>query len=318
MNSTLSSQPNLIRQSILYSSLLLVVFGLPGNILMFVVFSRQTLSKLSVSFYFRAMSIANIFININWLKKFSEYQYGFVVIDQSDFLCKSVMFTIYTISGMAAWFMVVAGLDRFFVIVYPTRFLFVQKPRFSQIICVLITIYNIIFNFHILFDTSLSLIDTNDTDTNTTLIYKCEWPLKTVFYFSVLVNSTIIPFAIMTASTIGMCLVVNNSRNRMKQISNSSSSSDNARLKKMRDLRFTVTMIVMNVFFLVLNALNPFFNALEYLDIVPEIVIVDHIATGLFYTFYSTVFYVQLGVNNLVRKQFLAIFRPRRQTISTI
>lgn len=318
MNSTLSSQPDLVHKSLLYASLLLVVIGLPGNVLMFAIFSRQTLSKLSVSVYFRAMALSNLFININWLKKFSEYQYGFVVIDQSDFLCKSVMFTIYTISAMAAWFMVVAGLDRFIVIVYPNRFLFIQKPRFTLSIVVLITIYNIIFNFHILFDTSLTLI-ANYTDTaNTTMVYECDWPLKTVFYISILVNSTIIPFTIMTASTIGMCLVVNNSRNRMRQISNNSSSFDNTRLKKMRDLRFTVTMIVMNVVFLVLNALNPFFNALEYLNIIPEIVPVDHIATGLFYTFYSTVFYVQLAVNNLVRKEFLEIFRTHRQIISTI
>lgn len=306
-NSTGSSSFDSVHSILVYSSILIVVVGVPGNILMFIVFSRNALSKLSVSLYFRVMALANLFININWIKKFAQYQYGFVLIDQSGFLCKTIMFSIYTVSAMAAWFMVAASVDRFLVIAFPTRFMFLQKARFPLYVVIAISGYNIIFNFHILIDTDLVSMTTNSSGYNLTT-NECDWPYKSAFYLLILTHSTLVPFLIMIASTIGMTLAVHSSRNRVS--SAYSNSSESFRLKRMRDLKFSITMIFINIVFLILNAPNPLFNAMQLLNFgSSSIALMDYINSALFYTFYSIVFYLQVFFNSLVRRQFFELFK---------
>lgn len=276
---------------VFFSRLFFISIGIIGNILMFIVFYQSaSLYKLSISTYFRAMSLANLFINLFWLKTVIESVLNFDTTSQSNFLCKSNMFSIYTVSSTASWFLVTTGIDRFLTIAYPTRFQFIQRARFPLYVVIGITIYNALFFSHLLFDANLTEIN-NST-------YYCEYS-TTFLFLSDLINGTIIPFFIMVISTIGMILVVSKSRLRMKKFQKPNKS--NKRLKN--DLKFAASMIITNIVFLFTNAPVSF---VDYFDLNSGFRILFFL---LFYSYFSIVFFLQLAVNTLVRNQFKDILR---------
>lgn len=277
---------------VFFSRPFFISIGIIGNILMFIVFYQSaSLSKLSVSTYFLAMSLANLFINLTWLKFFFEALLNFYTASRSNFLCKSNTFSVYMVSSTASWFLVAPGLDRFLTIAYPTRFQFMQRARFPLYTVICITIYNSLFYSHLLFDAHLTEIS-NST-------YSCVYS-TTFLILSDLINGTILPFFIMIISTFGMIVVVYKSRLRMKKFQKPS-KSNNKRVKN--DLKFAASMIITNIVFLVTNA------PVSFVDFFDSNSGFRTLFFLLFYSYFSIVFFLQLAVNNLVRNQFKDILR---------
>lgn len=157
MENSTSNPINETIKSILFVSYRLIFsIGIVGNILMFLVFYRNSLAKLSVSVYFRAMSISNLFININMIRSFNvSTESEYYLANHSVFLCKGFYFVIYAGGAVAAWFLVAADLDRFLMIAYPNRFHFIRKGRFPLYLVIGIIVYNTPFYVPLLFEAKL-------------------------------------------------------------------------------------------------------------------------------------------------------------------
>ena len=106
-------------------------------------------------------------------------------------------------------------------------------------------------------------------------------------------NSALLPFLIMFFISISLITFVHRSRSRSR--SNNSSSSSR------RDIKFAITVVSLNIMFLLLNfpiALNdlPFTLMGDYFY---------HISLTFYYAYYSLGFYIQLIVNSDFRHEFL-------------
>ena len=150
MNETRSIQERIVL-GLNYTSVLIVALGVPGNLLMFILFGQRTLRKLTISPYFRLMAISNIYTVLNWTRLFMEVMFDFYLLDVSEVVCRIGMFLISIAGPISSWCLVAAGIDRFLTIVYPNKFSFLKKPQFSLIISVIIFIYNFGFYSHVLF-----------------------------------------------------------------------------------------------------------------------------------------------------------------------
>lgn len=284
-----------------YFSLLIVLIGVPGNILMFIVFFISSLRKLSVSMYFRAMALANIYININWVEKFLNNQFGFVFINQSNFACKASYFTLYVAFSFAAWLMVAANLDRFLVIAYSTRFQFIRKNYFPLGVVLFILIYNILFYAIILVQAKLNPTFDYLSDNSTNIKMTCfpdDYLNSFLFFVTDMINSTVIPFLFIIFFTISTLIAVHDSHRQMQRGDYSSRLNH----KKIRDLKFAVTMILTNVIFLALNAPYAMYVSIfaeKSYDFEPL-----NVLLLMSYFFFSIQFYSQLAVNSLIRKKF--------------
>lgn len=317
------------------SCLPITVLGLIGNTIMLIIFSQHSLRKLTVSAYFRAMAVVNLFINLNLLKIFALLQYGYSLTQQSRFSCKAIMFAIYVSGALSAWYLVAAGIDRLLTIVYPTRFPCIQRERTSRIVILSLAAYNIVFYFHMLIDYDLVLTNaanvSNTTDFFNLTAYKkvgsCKSINENALYISDLVNTAILPFSIMLATSLATVVGVFNSRARVRKFAsrsnsnNSRTASTNRVVVKSRDIKFTITMLILNVFFFITNAPNPLFNSLVIYDSTLFINSdLDDFTGSLFvimyYFFYSSTFYVQFAVNSLVRRQFWRLVRRNTFDIS--
>ena len=237
MTNSTSSAADFLNTSMSISSLIIFSTGIPGNLCMIIVFSQNTLTKLSVSVYFRAMAVANLYICIITIKKFLEIQFGFILYNLSVFICKTYNFLIYTVASMSDWFLVAADLDRFLGLAYPTRFQFIQKGRFPLYVVIVITVYNILFYIQVIFEANL--VQKVENISNNLTHNECKTSNEFLF-MSDLTNSSIIPFMIMIISSIGMFLVVYNSRRRMMKFKKTTKNSNNG---TKRNLKFMISMI---------------------------------------------------------------------------
>lgn len=286
-----------------YSSLLIVLIGIPSNILMFIVYSNRALAKLSISIYFRAMALANFCMSVFWIRKFMGYQFNYEIEDISLFLCKSISFIIYVVSSMASWFLVAAGLDRFLIIAYPVRFQFIRKIRFLFLVLIAISLYSMLFYSNLLF---FSYMQVSDSE-NSTFYPSCEYENSTFIFLSDLINVAIIPFIIMTISTIGLFYVVYKSRQRMNKFQqpNKSKKDKNSHNRQIRDLKFGFSMIFTNIVFLTLNGPITLYYAID----VNSTSDLEKYFTIMYYAFFSIEFFLQLAMNSLVRNRFFAYFK---------
>lgn len=137
----------------LWTSLLMLILGICGNIFLFIVYSK--LKKISVALYFRVSSLINLFITLNWLKIFIRDEYQFNLSNKSEIICKLEQFSIFTAGPISYWIDLAVAFDRFITIVYPARSKILTRFRFQLSIIFLIVGANIAYYLLILFDENL-------------------------------------------------------------------------------------------------------------------------------------------------------------------
>ena len=294
--------------------LTMTLFGLVGNLLMFKVYSQKSLSKLSFSTYMRAIAIANLLINIYAIILYVSQKFEFNIHLSSPVMCKSLIFIASLLSPMSSWFEVAAGLDRFLSIVYRNRYKFVQKPRFRILAVIVISVVIMAINSHILFNFYLKKFYIPSKKMVMSVCYTYDGnPIGYIDF----ANSTVIPFAFMLFTSILTFGSVIASRKKMRK---SISRINRLRRIRVRDMKFGITIICLNLAFLVLNApyrlshfvdFNPFsseWNPFENFVFRSVLHLMNE-------SLYSVSFYVQLAINNIVRKELVRLLRRQKRRV---
>lgn len=287
--------------------MILVPLGLVGNTLMYIIFARKGLKNLSLSIYFRAMAIVNLFITVNWAKVFLMYEFDYYITERAIFFCKSINYLIFAAGPISAWIQVATGIDRFLTIIHPNRFKITQKYSFQVAVIAVIVAYNMIFYFHMLFD--LDLIYNNSSNSSSCWSYDSQ-----ASNISDFVNTALLPFSLMFASSVATIYGVIASRRRLRKDTDFRKYSPQDCRVFARDVRFGITIIVLNVIFFVTNAPSPLSNAITQNNFNSDsdsIHILIAISTFSYYSFYCLIFYLQLAVNSLVRRHFFALLGVR-------
>lgn len=299
------------------------IVGLASNILMFIVFNGRVLRKNSVSIYFRAIAISDIAMNLIFLKYFHSYASKSKFENASVFMCKTTVYVISALSPIPAWFLVTASFNRFITIVFPMKFALLKKAQFAWIQITFIAIFNMaIYSFLLVYanlfkdssNTSSNVTNQNTTAWNETLAY-CDVDKDSTRLFLILdfFNTTVAPFTILLASTVATLIGVQLVHKRAQKYMGSSSKSNNHR-HQARDRKFAVTMIILNIIFLVFKIPNflvfigNFFNLLNYLN-EDQLVKIKYVYEILLSLFYTIDFPLQLVTNSLVKNQLVMIFR---------
>lgn len=289
-----------------YTCLLIGLVGLVSNAFMFVIFSHRSVihHHHSMSTYFRAMALVNFYISINCAEISIQQKFGFKIFTYSSITCRILMFTVYVSGPTSAWFQVAAGIDHFLKIFYPNRFNFIRYPSSSLFVVCIIVVYNIAFYFNLLID--LRLVE-YPAIFNNMISEECLVDDSSPTQILDLINSSVAPFVLMMATSILTLVGLIKSRNRVKL-----STTRNPT----RDVKFGVTLIVINFVFFIFVIPNPLFNLIvvnwwSFID--PETNFRLNILFIIcYYLFYSTTFFVQLVVNNIVKNQFVKLLRLDR------
>lgn len=272
--------------------------GLIGNTLMFIVYCQKSFRKLSLSTYLRSVAFFCACQNIAFFLFYFEVHYN--LINKFSALCKLMNYVWIIFGPLSAWFEVVCSLDRFITILFPVKGRFIIKPIFKRLITIILILYNLCFYLVVLID--YDLLGYEETDV------KCF--NKNLYLLEIMdfINGVLLPFILMVILSISTTVGVLKAHKRVR-------NNRSANRTLTRDIKFGITMIILNIFFFILNMLpklifiynfNPFDEENNFLarNIFNSIFIND-----LYEFYFSIIFFVQLAVNNLVRKELLNIFR---------
>lgn len=279
--------------------------GLAGNSLMFIVYTRRDLRKLSVSTYFRSLALANLAVNLISIQSFIEKFLDYNIASQSTLACKLVIYMVYATVAVSAWLEVAASLDRFIVIFYLNRFAFVYKPHFRRTIVILIFLFNSSCYLYLLLD--LHIEKFYDGDTQTFRKNCVTRNLKTTEILDVF-NSVLVPFVIMLVTSCATLVGLLRARTRVSSNMNARCRSKSIHSSiRHRDIKFCVTLLILNAAFLVLNLPNQFVNLVYFyfndsidFDTFENLSAFAHFFNSIGF---SATFFIQAGINSLVRKK---------------
>ena len=290
---------------IVFMYLAITMTGLITNTLSFVVFSRKRFSNTIFSTYFRLYIIFQTLNLILPINQALELNFNIYFVKLSNFTCKFFTYLAFFNSSIPAWLLVLISIDRFISIAYPTKFLFKNTLKFQLITCLLMAILNIcVYSPVLLFHLKKSEIFNYQTN-RSELTYSCE---RIGFWFHLidLFQSTIIPFTLMSLTSIFTVKKVFESR---KLISNNNSNKN-----KSNDLKFAIISITTNIVFLaysvpyfVYTLITEFSSLLTNLD-TDVILLIHSISYLCFFVHIIDVFFINILVNSLFKNELKILF----------
>jgi hypothetical protein len=287
-----------------YFAILIFIFGIIGNIIVFIIYYSAAIKKYSISNYFRAVAI---FDNLTLLNLFTLYltnQFGIDLTKSIDFFCKFQTYFLYTNGPISTWLMVAISIDRYFNIAYPKRFLLLVNNNFQLVVIFTIIVFNYIY-YSFLTWTSF-LFNSSANGTNITMcIANVDYLITAWMDFF---NSTILPFLLMIFISLALILSIQKSRAKIHN-----SASNNAGLSR-RDRKFAMTTLSLNLIFLILLGPVEFYGIFNNTNDPANSAynnMIDYIALELYYLNYAIGFYVQLVVNSLFRNEFLRFLKVK-------
>ncbi len=140
---------------------------------------------------------------------------------------------------------------------------------------------------------------------NQTVSYQCKFMYYDILSWSDLINSTIMPFAIMIIFTGIILKFLSQKRSRfaMRRDANI-----------VRDRKFAFTIIIMNISFLILNIPLCVYNLCDaYLEMDPKVnALFKNIGMVLFFSNFACLFCSNLIVNSIFRKEVIRLLRLKK------
>ena len=277
--------------------LVLHLAGLLGSLIMFAVYLQPNLRQLSVSIYFRWLAIFCALDNSYFI---------YSVIDRltsapkiSSLICKFSYFLLNFLGSCTVWFEVVAGFDRCLTIVVPLKCRFIQKLWFKRIVVLATIFYNMAF-----YSIDLIFYDVVINVSQNITYHKCKIENESVFFILKFLNSSAIPFVLMLGLTILTFIGVLRAH---KKIRSNIAIEQAARIRR-KDIKFGITIIFSNILFFILSFVRSLFlvlklNLFNRNDSFVSIFVFQAALNDSVYVYYATIFYAQLVVNSLVRKE---------------
>lgn len=288
--------------------MIILILGLLGNIGVLIVYLSNRIRKLSFAVYSQALAISSILSNIYLIFDSIDSFFGLALSETSTFWCKTSIFLQYSLYTACSWYQVVASLDRLFLILYPVRFRFLKTIRVQLIITACVAIYSFAFNSFVPFKMNRYTFSFAQVNQTVSICYMHDH-YKIYAYF--IINFSFIPFILMTASSIWLFSGVMRSRRRTKSLPGQNKSSVSGAIQS-RDVKFGVTIIALNILFVLTNSPDSIYRMLRYYidttNPVFDIILFDLIKL-LFISHFALNFCIQLSVNSLFRESFFIILK---------
>ena len=276
--------------------LIIVPLGLIGNILTYIIFGRKRLKNISVSIFFRYMSVTNSLCLIQYMQHYLKYNDIINLRTLSFLSCKISYFCILFLGPTSAWVLCYVSIERFITIQYPRKSLIIKKKFFQRsIIFTILVISFVVYSPYLFF---LETITPNDGKNKT--FCKCVNQIYDILTFIDFAYSTLIPFLIMFIFSLLIIYSFIKSKNRIAVLF---ASVDRKRVS--RDRKFCITILILNFIFLILNCPDALMNYIDY----DEDDILPILSNALFYTYFAIDFLIYIFVNSIFRNEFLDCFK---------
>lgn len=284
-----------------------ISLGLIGNVLNFLVFSRKTFRKKSISIYCRALAIFDSYtlinlifdtqsqyLNINWSIKYS-------------IACKIFYFVSAGISPISSWILVLFSIDQIISLSSSKRLRFIKNRGVPILLILILVIFHIfIYTF---IPVLLEIKNVTVENLNMT-IASCSinnLPYSQIFESFYLIESSFLPFLITLFTSSLLLNRIYNAKRKLSSVFNLNPVTKlKSNVKISKRIKFGLDSVTLNgifIFFtspLVIYLIFPTGNYLN--DIFNEKFI-----SIFFYLNFSIPFAAHFVVNSLFRSNFLSM-----------
>jgi hypothetical protein len=215
-------------------------------------------------------------------------------------MCKFYQLCNFALDALGAWCLVYISVEKFINIAfYSKRFKF-KRTKNQIIFLILLCFFTIIYNINVLF--SVDILVFSDNSSSSSFCFPIDNEQALILSYMDLVKLIILPFSLMIIFSILLILSIFKSRNRVNI-----NDSIRERKRLFKDIRFSISLISMNLLFILLNlplGILSFFTK-DYLTF-GEL----YVAFGYIYYLASSInFYLIFLTNSLFRKEFLILFK---------
>jgi len=282
--------------------------GLIGNL----IFARKELENFPCRRSYQALLSIDFIYTAKVVIQFSFINVGIYLKLMTDWSCKVYIYTNFMICSVSSWLLVFISIQRCLIISIKVPPPFINSKTFDYLIISVSFLYNIIFYLPFLLFNELKVYNVyNDTNTNMSVVeYTCDFPESSqgdLFYLLDMLSSTLVPFGIMVVSSVVLMTFVIKSRLRVLTLGR---AEDRRVLRK--DIRICLTIVFLNVFFIILNLPICVGNYLDtdYLNY--------FIYSTFFYIFlfsFSINFYILAVFNNIVKRNLISMMKTIQRKI---
>ena len=288
---------------------ILIGAGVVSNLIIVLVFWRRQFKKASYKLFLSILAASDILSIITLLPYHIKIN-GVEIIFISNYTCKIFDFISYAFPANSSWLLALISIERLISIKF-TSIRFLKVNLFAKIsICVMIFVWNLaIYMIRLLYTSTSSNENEIFMISNTSNVNETEFTcgfsnlylLNTMVWVD-LVNSTLIPFAIMIFCSILIIREIFLSRFKAEDGKSKMSKKDLRKHKK--DIQFSATILSLNVVFFLLNLpvciINFFFQLDNSNPIYLSVVLV-------FYSQYTIHFLIYLILNTDFKMEFFRI-----------
>lgn len=237
-----------------FYTILLVPVGIVTNLLAFLVYGRQELNKTSAGILNQCIALSNMFILLfHLLVVESTHTFGMDVLTMSDWSCKLFRLVKKVTRETSPSVEVLLILTRYIEVFYPRKFSCIQKKQFLVKLVALIYLVLLVINIENLFyfKRDLLVLDQQQQHSvNNLTRSKCD-AHPVIIFLSELISAlfrSLLPSSIMFILNV---LIIKRLF-RSKSLS-SRQTSHLRRVKGERELKFTFTVLLRNILFILLN-----------------------------------------------------------------
>jgi hypothetical protein len=199
---------------------------------------------------------------------------------------------------LSGWILVIISIDRYLSIVFPNRFACRKKTFFQIFVCLIVFLFNLVFYS----PTNFYYLKFHNSTNGTINSVKCDnsgYPMEWLDFL----NIAILPFTFMIIFTLLTLKSLFESRR------NSTLSNDNI---KRKDIKFAITSIALNCFFLMINIPFNIYTVIKFKIESADSSIINFLAYASSYLNSSNLFYVNIVVNSMFRNEFMKMFSCKK------
>jgi len=234
-------------------------------------------------------------LNVSYL----EYTWLYDLTVVSTLSCKIFMYINYTTDAFSPIFLVYISIDRLIALRNSANDSVLRTKRNQFIFSSFVVIYNCLLYSPIYLNAEI--VNIGNQSINET-IDNCQFSdstSMTILVYLDTVNRVLIPFIFMTASNILLIIFIFSIGKRVR--SNSTAAIQAKKLKK--NIRVSISLIFLNLFYLILSlpiSVSSFFSYSDFYFV---------LTFYLLYMAYATNFYIIVSFNSLFRKTFLKLLK---------
>ena len=281
-------------------SVVIILSGVVGNILVFIVFSRATLRKNSISIYSRALAIFDSFGLYQAIVIFYLIFYNYYILAYSDAVCKIMFYILYGFGSIPGWLLIAMSIDKLLSLKKVTTVM--KRPLLHFMIVIAVVIANLLIYIEIPIYLTRVPIPMADSS----IYWLCDTlvlPFANTLGIIYIIEGSVLPFCILFVTALITVKLLRNSRRQVEMIGSVSEK------RKSNERKFAVTSIAFSISFIVLKMPFVISVAIGYSNVNGYII---QIGSLLFFLNFSIGFLIHFTSNSLFRREFLVMLRIRK------